>query len=161
MTTLALLPEPIKRLFDRVDVRPTHPDLEAAHEYWNSLRGDRVFPTAADLDLTDLGDAASQLFVLAQSDQTSRDWTLVFVGRQAGSVLVPGGDQQTLQGLRDRRLAVHIRRLIEFVREAGEPLAASFSVHSGTQYYHYHLFLAPLSADGHHVDGALGGVIGD
>jgi hypothetical protein len=161
MTTLALLPPPLKRLFERIDVAASHPELEAALERWAQRRGDRLFPQAGDLQLAELGEVTAHLFILSQRDAPSRDWEVVSIGDGASAIVMPQGDWPTLDRLGNRRVTVHIRRLLDLIRETGEPVTASFSVRAGRQPAHFQLLMAPLSSDGQRVDGALGGIVRD
>lgn len=161
MTTLGLLPAPIKRLFERVDVTAAHPDLEAALGQWVRRRGSRMFPAAGDLRLADLETAADHLFILARSEAPDRDWELVSAGQAASAVLDPAGDWSPLGRLGNRRVAVHLRRLLGLMKETGEPIAATFAVRAGGRQEHYQVLVAPLSSDGREPDGALAGLVRD
>ena len=161
MTTLALLSVPIKRLFERVDVAASNPELETALEHCVHRRGNRLFPEAGDLHLAELGGTTAHLFILSQKEPPARDWEIVLIGGAASAILVPQGDWPALARLGNRRVAVHLRRLLDLMKETCEPVAASFALRTGRQPEHFQLLIAPLSSDGQHVDGALGGIVRD
>jgi hypothetical protein len=51
--------------------------------------------------------------------------------------------------MRSRRLAVHLRRLFDFVRETAEPVAASFSERGmPNSDNRFEVMVAPLASDG-------------
>ncbi len=160
MTTLALLPAPLKRLFIRVDVAASNPLLESALEHWVHRRGRRLFPQTGNLQLAELGEVTAHLFILSQREPPSSDWEFVSIGGAASAILLAEGEWPTLNKLGNRRAAVHLRRLVDLIKETGEPVAAKFAQRTGRQ-DHFELFMAPLSSDGRHIDGALGGIVRD
>jgi ribose-phosphate pyrophosphokinase len=94
-----------------------------------------------------------------QSHVPSDDWVLVEAGAAARSILGPIGDARRLSDMRSRRLAVHLRRLFDFVRETAEPIAASFSERDGPIGNRFEVMVAPLASDGREVDAIFGGIV--
>jgi hypothetical protein len=75
VTTLSLLPGPLKRLFAKIDAAATGDrSLELALDHWRIKRGDRLLPRLADMDMKQLGPLASQLFLFESCDED--DWVL-------------------------------------------------------------------------------------
>jgi hypothetical protein len=154
VTTLALLPGPLKRLFARFDAAgTTEHSLEMALDHWRIKRADRLWPTLADLDVAQLGPLASHLFVFERRDKA--DWSLRFAGDAARTKLKPPVTEPALSTLGNRRIAARLRLLFGWVEETGEAVSASFVSpdQSGE------ILAAPLSSDGNKVDAVFGGVI--
>ncbi|WP_040485794.1 hypothetical protein [Lutibaculum baratangense] len=158
MTTLATLPEDLKLLFDRLDVTANTPALRDALEHWREARGQNVFPAAGDLDLPHARGAYDRLFVLFLSEGGQGEWELVSGGAEARALLMPSGSWPRLDKFRNEGLALRLRRLLELVREKGEPVVASFSLDDAVEHQSYELLVAPLSTTGEMVDGALCGI---
>jgi hypothetical protein len=128
MTTLAMLPPPLERLFDRIDAaEPKDPYLGALLDIWRARRLRRFLPTRAALAGAAPDPVAGHSFSFVHSRGPTDDWVLVEAGEAARSILGPIGGDRRLTDMRSRRLAVHLRRLFDFVRETAEPVAASFS----------------------------------
>jgi ribose-phosphate pyrophosphokinase len=85
---------------------------------------------------------------------------LVEAGESARSILGPIGGDRRLIDMRSRRLAVHLRRLFDSVRETAEPVAASFS-ERGMPFSdnRFEVMVAPLASDGRRVDAVFGGIV--
>jgi hypothetical protein len=103
---------------------------------------------------------AVRSFTFRRTGAPTSDWQLVEVGDSAGAIIGPIGGGRPLAEVRFRRLAVHLRRLFDFVREAAEPIAASFS-ERGTrgESVHFEVVVAPLASDGRRVDAVFGGIV--
>lgn len=153
MTTLALLPERLKRLFSRFDAAGAQAhSLELALDHWQVKRGDRLWPKPADIDAAHLGPLAQHLFIFERSGD---DWRLRFVGDAARTALGAPAEDATLSSLADHRAAARLRRLFEWVEQTGELVSASFvSPHQDGE-----LLVAPLSIDGKEVDAIFGGMV--
>jgi hypothetical protein len=153
MTTLALLPERLKRLFSRFDAARAHEhSLELALDHWQVKRGNRLWPRPADIDATELGPLAQHLFIFERSGD---DWRLLFAGDAAKPELGVTAEGATLSSLADRRAATRLRRLFEWVEQTGELVSASFvSPHQDGEF-----LVAPLSSDGNKVEAIFGGVV--
>jgi hypothetical protein len=161
MTTLAMLPPPLERLFDRIDAaEPTDAYLGALLDIWRARRLRRFLPTRAALAGAAPDPVAGHSFSFVCSRVPSDDWVLVEAGAAARSILGPIGDGRRLTDMRSRRLAVHLRRLFDFVRETAEPVAASFS-ERGMPFNdnHFEVMVAPLASDGLRVDAVFGGIV--
>jgi hypothetical protein len=153
MTTLALLPERLKRLFSRFDAAGAHErSLELALDHWQVKRGDRLWPKLTDIDAAELGPLASHLFIFERS---GNDWRLRFAGDAARRDLGAPVEEATLSGLADHRAAARLRRLFEWVEETGELISASFvSPHLDGEF-----LVAPLRSDGDKVEAVFGGFV--
>lgn len=153
MTTLALLPERLKRLFSRFDAAGAREhSLELALDHWQVKRGDRLWPKVTELEPAQLGPLAPHLFIFERSGD---DWRLRFAGDVARTDLgAPAGDA-TLSSLADHRAAARLRRLFEWVEQTGELVSASFvSPHQDGEF-----LVAPLSDGGEKVEAVFGGVV--
>ncbi len=159
MTTLAILPPPLRRLFSLIDFAPQPKSVELAHlfEYWRDQRGTRVLPPLDEIDKTAVGTASSRMFIYRQSDRP-RDYTLV-AGRQVmGSLLGSLDIGDGLSEGKNRRIAARLRRLFDFVREAGEPVVAEFPVEEGERRVLVEVLAAPLAEQGSTVAAIFGGI---
>ena len=160
MTTLAMLPPPLERLFDRIDAaEPTDAYLRALLEIWRARRLRRFLPTRAALAGAAPDPVAGHSFSFVHSQGPTDDWVLVEAGESARSILGPIGGDRRLIDMRSRRLAVHLRRLFDFVRETAEPVTASFSERGVPIGNRFEVMVAPLASDGRRVDAILGGIV--
>lgn len=153
MTTLALLPGPLKRLFTKIDAAGTRErSLELALDHWRVKRCDRLWPKLTDIDAAQLGPFASHLFVF---ERRGADWSLRFAGDAARTDLGAPAEEAALSTLADHRVAARLRRLFEWVEETGEAISASFvSPRQDAE-----LLAAPLSGDGDKVEAIFGGIV--
>ena len=154
MTTLALLPASLKRLFARIDAAGTSEhSLELALDHWRIRRGERLFPSISDIDVEQLGPLASHLFVFERRSKV--DWSLRFAGDAARKILSPPVGEASLSTLKNRRIAARLRLLFGWVEETGEAVSASFisADQSGE------ILAAPLSSDGNKVEAIFGGIV--
>jgi hypothetical protein len=154
VTTLSLLPGPLKRLFARIDAAGTHEhSLEMALDHWRIRRGDRVFPGQSDIDVAQLGPLASQVFVFQR--RAKADWSLKFAGDAAKRILNPPAHDPALSTLENHRIAARLRLLFEWVEQTGEAVSATFisPEQSGE------ILAAPLSKDGNKVEAIFGGIV--
>src|SRR3990172_82480 len=88
VTTLALLPGPLKRLFSRIDAAGTRDHaLELALDHWRVKRGDRLWPRLSDMDMVQLGPLASHVFIFQRGGKA--DWSLQFAGDSAKKIFGP------------------------------------------------------------------------
>jgi ribose-phosphate pyrophosphokinase len=161
MTSIALLPPPLERLFDRIDAaEPSDPYLRSLLEIWRTQRLERFLPTQSHMAGIVPGPIAVHSFAFQRTGAPTNDWQLMEAGDSAGAIIGPIDGGQHLTEMRFRRLAVHLRRLFEFVREAAEPIAASFS-ERGTrgESVHFEVVVAPLASDGRRVDAVFGGIV--
>jgi ribose-phosphate pyrophosphokinase len=153
MTTLALLPERLKRLFSRFDAAGAHErSLELALDHWQVKRGDRLWPKLSDIDPVQLGPLAQHVFVFERSGD---DWRLRFAGDAAKTDLGAPADKPMLSNLTDDQVATRLRQLLEWVEQTGELVSASFvSPHQDGEF-----LVAPLSDGGDRVEAVFGGII--
>ena len=154
MTTLALLPASLKRLFARIDAAGTSEhSLEMALDHWRIRRGERVFPSFSDVDVEQLGPLASHLFIFERRGKA--EWNVRFVGDAAKKLLGAPANEPTLAKLENRRLAARLRLLFGWVEETGEAVSATFISpdQSGE------ILVAPLGGDGQKVEGVYGGIV--
>jgi hypothetical protein len=154
VTTLALLPASLKRLFARIDAAgPSDHSLEMALDHWRIQRGERVFPNLSDIELKQLGPLASHLFIFERRGEA--EWNIRFVGDAAKTLLGAPANEPTLSKLKNRRLAARLRLLFGWVKETGEAVSATFVSpdQSGE------ILVAPLGGDGQKVEGVYGGII--
>jgi ribose-phosphate pyrophosphokinase len=161
MTTLAMLSPPLERLFDRIDAaEPTDPYLRVLLDIWRTKRLRRFLPTRTELVGAAPEPIAGHTFSFVHAGPTTDDWALVDVGEAARSILGPIGGDRRLMDMRSRRLAVHLRRLFDFVRETAEPITASFS-ERGMPFSdnRFEVMVAPLASDGRRVDAVFGGIV--
>ncbi len=154
MTTLSLLPGPLKRLFAKIDAAATSDhSLELALDHWRTKRGDRLLPSLSDMDMKQLGPLASHLFIFERCSKA--DWKVRFAGDAAKQLLGARASESTLSELENRRLAARLRLLFEWVEETGEAVSATFISpdQSGE------ILVAPLSGDGKTIEAVYGGVV--
>jgi len=154
VTTLSLLPGPLKRLFAKIDAAATSDhSLELALNHWRTKRGDRLLPSLSDIGVEQFGPLASHLFIFERCSKA--DWKVRFVGDAAKQLLGARASEPTLSGLENRRLAARLRLLFEWVEETGEAVSATFISpdQSGE------ILVAPLSSDGKTVEAVYGGVV--
>jgi hypothetical protein len=154
VTTLSLLPGPLKRLFSRFDAGGTSErSLEMALDHWRIKRGNRLYPTVADIDVDELGIFSSHVFMFERSGKS--DWRLRFAGDAAEPMLQPKGGEPTLSKLANRRIAARLRLLFDWAKETGEAVSASFISpdQSGE------ILVAPLSTDGNEVRAIFGSIV--
>jgi hypothetical protein len=154
VTTLALLPGPLKRLFARVDAAgTTERSLEIVLDHWRIRRGDRVFPSLSDIDVASLGPLAQRVFVFQRC--AKNDWSLQFAGESAKGILAPPTQNPAVSTLGNHRIAARLRLLFDWAAETGEAVSARFisPEESGE------ILAAPLSSDGNKVNAILGGII--
>jgi ribose-phosphate pyrophosphokinase len=154
VTTLSLLPGPLKRLFAKIDAAATSDSsLELALDRWRTKRGDRLLPSLSDMDMKQLGPLASHLFIFERCSKA--DWKMRFAGDAAKQLLGARASEPTLSGLENRRLAARLRLLFEWVEETGEAVSATFISPDQTG----EILVAPLSGDGKTVGAVYGGVV--
>jgi hypothetical protein len=154
VTTLSLLPGPLKRLFSRIDAAGTRDrTLELALDHWRVKRGDRLWPRLSDMDVAKLGPLASHVFVFKRGAKA--DWSLQFAGDAAKKILNPPAHDPALSTLENHRIAARLRLLFEWVAQTGEAVSASFVSpdQSGE------ILAAPLGTDGKKVDAIFGGIV--
>ena len=158
MTMFARLPAHLRRLFDRIDAEAETPALRDALSIWRHHRGSRLFPSLESLLAGELADIATDLFVFKAHRADVDKWQLYRIGNHCTALLRPAHERSALDELGDRRLAVALQRLFEFMISLGEPVAATFSTGSGQDCAVYELLAAPLASDGKSIDSVLGGV---
>lgn len=154
MTTLSLLPGPLKRLFSRFDAGGTSErSLEMALDHWRIKRGNRLYPRVADIDVAELGAFAPHVFMFERSGKA--DWHLHFAGEAAKPMLRAKSGEATLSTLANRRIAARLRLLFGWAEQTGEAVAASFISpdQSGE------ILAAPLSTDDNKVEAIFGGIV--
>jgi len=154
VTTLALLPEPLKRLFARIDAAgATERSLKMVLDHWRTKRGKRVFPGLSEIDVAQLGPLASHVFLFERC--AKNDWSLKFAGDTAKQILNPPAHDPALSTLENHRIAARLRLLFEWVEQTAEAVSASFISHEQSG----EILAAPLGADGKRVDAIFGGII--
>ncbi|HEU0017746.1 MAG TPA: PAS domain-containing protein [Methyloceanibacter sp.] len=154
MTTLSLLPNPLKRLFAKIDAAATSDrSLELALDHWRVKRGNRVLPKLSDMDMQQFGPSASKLFLFERCDED--DWALRFAGKDVENLLQPGSTDARLSTLGNRRLAVRLRHLFQLVAQTAEIISASYIAHDQSG----EILVAPLSTDGNEVGAVFGGIV--
>jgi hypothetical protein len=153
MTTLALLPERLKRLFSRFDAAGAHAhSLELAVDHWQVKRGERLWPRLTDIEPAQLGPLAQHLFVF---ERRGDDWRVRLAGDAAKRDLGIPAEEAILSRLADHRAAVRLRRLFEWVEQTGELVSASFvSPHQDGEF-----LVAPLGSNGDKVEAVFGGFV--
>jgi hypothetical protein len=154
MTTLSLLPGPLKRLFSRIDAAGTRDcTLELALDHWRVKRGDRLWPRLSDMGVAELGPLASHMFVFQRTDKA--DWSLQFSGDSAKAILGVPTQKPALSTLENRRVAARLTLIFDWVGDTGEAVSASFISpdQSGE------ILAAPLGTDGKKVDAIFGGIV--
>jgi ribose-phosphate pyrophosphokinase len=162
MTSIALLPPPLERLFERIDAaEPNDPYLRSLLEIWRTQRLERFLPTQSQMAGIVPDALAGHTFGFRHTGAPTRDWQLIEAGDAAAAIFGQINGGHHLTEVRFRRLAVHLRRLFDFVRETAEPIAASFSERGMRgEPIHFEVVVAPLASDGRHVDAVFGGIVG-
>jgi hypothetical protein len=154
VTTLSLLPGPLKRLFAKIDAASTSDrSLELALDHWRIKRGDRLLPGLSDMDMKQLEPLAPKLFLFECCDKD--DWALRFAGKDVESLLQPGLAGAKLSALGNRRLAVRLRHLFQLVAQTAEIISATYIAHDQSG----EILVAPLSTDGNKVGAVFGGIV--
>jgi hypothetical protein len=154
VTTLSLLPSPLKRFFAKIDAAATSDrSLELALDHWRIKRGDRLLPKLSDIDMQQLAALASKLFLFEHCDED--DWALRFAGKDAEDLVQPGPAGAKLSTLSNRRLAVRLRHLFQLVAQTAEIISASYIAHDQSG----EILVAPLSTDGTEVGAVFGGIV--
>lgn len=154
MTTLSLLPGPLKRLFSRIDAAGTRDrTLELALDHWRVKRGDRLWPKAAEMGVAELGPLASHMFVFQRGGKA--DWSLQFAGDSAKAILGVPAQKPDLSALKNRRVAARLRLIFDWVADTGEAVSASFISPDQTG----EILAAPLGTDGEKVGAIFGGIV--
>lgn len=154
MTTLSLLPGPLRRLFSRIDAAGTRDrTLELALDHWRVKRRDRLWPMLSDMGAAELGPLASHVFIFQRDGKA--DWSLQFAGDSAKKILGLPAHKPALSTLENRRVAARLRLIFEWVGDTGEAVSASFisSDQSGE------ILAAPLGTDGKKVNAIFGGIV--
>lgn len=154
VTTLALLPGRLKRLFSRIDAAGTRDrTLELVLDHWRVKRGARLWPKQSDMDVAQLGELKSHVFIFQRGAKA--DWSLQLAGDSAKRILGVPAQQPTLSTLENRRIAARLRLIFDWVGETGEAVSASFISpdQSGE------ILAAPLGTDDKKVEAIFGGVV--
>ena len=160
MTTLALTPAPLRRLFRRVDFAPQPRDeaLAALLEAWQRAREGTIYPSAGLLDADRLDPSGRTAFVF-EALPGSRDYALRKGCEALRPILGRLSAGNRLSEAPHPRAAVPLRRLLDFARDTGEPMLAEFTTRGhGGRGRAVEVLLAPLSTDGRTVDAVLGGL---
>jgi hypothetical protein len=154
VTTLSLLPGPLKRFFAKIDAAATSDrSLKLALDHWRSKRGNRVLPKLSDMDMQQFGPLASKLFLFERCDED--DWALRFAGKDVETLLEPRSADAKLSALGNRRLAVRLRHLFQLVAQTAEIISATYIAHDQSG----EILVAPLSTDGNKVGAVFGGIV--
>jgi ribose-phosphate pyrophosphokinase len=158
MTTLAISPRPLRRLFSLIDFapRPNSDDLLRLLEYWREKRGQHVAPTRDEISEVEIGAASSHMFLyeLSEVPRTYRLGVGLEATRELLGDLKIGDD---LTQARNRRIAVRLRRLFDFAREAGEPVLVEFAMQKDGQQFLTEILAAPVAASGRSREAIFGG----
>jgi hypothetical protein len=145
MTSLQKLPPPIARLFTRIDsADATDTGLRHALDYWQERRSGRISPSKRDL-LVLPADLAEIAFV-ALPQSSPNDWRLTRIGAKAFEILQPTEPRGWLTKLGNRAVAVRLRRLLQLVSEAGEPVAGLCDLAEGPERSEVEILAAPLAS---------------
>jgi len=159
LTTLAVPPPHLARLFNRLDAADaSDPILRLELEFWRDKRGGRLMPTVADV--AQGPDAITpDIFVFQRCDGMN-EWEATRTGPEAGHLLGVASEERRLSKMLAPRITARLRRLFEAVAETAEPLAGAFElrVKPGRRQW-IEVLAAPLSSDGRHVDGIYGGIV--
>lgn len=155
MTTMAMTPAPLRRLFSRLDfaLPPSRKELALVMEQWNAARGGA--PTPSPFALARFGQIFRSSFVL-RAIEGERDYVLA-EGREAAEALLgsTGADGRLSQAA-NRRLAVRLRRLFAEARRTGAPFVAQFVLTKNSRdSASIEALVAPLSEDGSTIDSIL------
>jgi hypothetical protein len=154
VTTLSLLPGPLRRLFSRIDAAGTRDrTLELALDHWRVKRGDRLWPRLSEIGVTELGPLASHVFVFQRGGKA--DWSLQFAGHSAKTILGVPTQSPALSTLENRRVAARLRLVFDWVGNTGEAVSASFISPDQAG----EILAAPLGTDGKKVDAIFGGIV--
>lgn len=154
MTMMARSSAPLRRLFDRLDsaAELSATDLREVFEYWKGLRADGAVPQVAASEVEGLPSTA---FICARIPE-ARDYA-VERGSDAFDRLLGGGAGR-LGAASDRKEAVRLRRLFDFVLDAGEPVVAQFTFSSLSGSSIADVLVAPLLSRTGVQDSVLGAV---
>lgn len=150
MTTLAVTPPFLRRLFERLDFAPQPSGAEPKRvlAQWRAARRG-VAPLLADL----VGGRAGFVF----RAEREHDYALVCGDEAAAPLLGALRDGALLRGAAHKRGAVRLRRLFDEVLRIGEPALATFTlIEHGRDTACVELLAAPLAL----ADGTLGAIIG-
>lgn len=161
MTTLAMTDPALRRLFERLDFapQPKNESLLRLLEYWKEKGSGRIAPSPQEMRVSDLKEHAASAFVLQFGPHGSPP-ALMFAGAALEALIGPCEPGAMLMAEAPlRRGIVRLRRLAELVRQKAEPVLAEFDMRTADGVrMRAEIFLAPLSKDGHSVDGLFGGL---
>jgi ribose-phosphate pyrophosphokinase len=159
MTTMAVTPPYLGRLFERLDFAPNPADatLASVLERWRAARGRNVAPPLTQIAANG-ADLFESAFVYRRLEREN-DYRLVAGEKAVEPLLGPASDGKCLSEAKNPRGAVRLRRLFEEVRRKGEPALAEFTlVEKGRDLGAVELIAAPLAEPDGTIDAVLGAV---
>jgi hypothetical protein len=129
-------------------------------EYWNNLRGERDFPSAADIDPVELDDDWCDCFVIFPSDPPERA-TFMFVGPRLleNARLPENWSRDTERHVDDCPPGSMIGRAVQHVAEVlaqRRPVSVAEVFEEGGEEVRLRGTLFPLSSNGREIDAILG-----
>lgn len=127
MAELARTPEPLKHLFQLIDMAPEPQDRAVAQGLaaWRKRRGLDLAPLAHDL-LRDATAAVRGGSFIAEALAGRTDFALSQVGEQAAECLGLARPEDRLSAALHDRVAARLRRLFTLVLDYGEPVLGRF-----------------------------------
>jgi ribose-phosphate pyrophosphokinase len=158
VTTLAVLPQALKELFERIDAAEASTEhLRRALDFWKEKRRAALYPTpTAVAEMPE--EVAHDAFVFERVRAGKAGWRLARAGAEARKLMRPADGW--LRDLGNKQVALRLERLFEWVAEAGEPVAADFELErAGSAATWCEVLAAPLSSDGETVDAIFGGLV--
>jgi hypothetical protein len=145
---------------------PRHPKLERLHEYWLSKRGDRRFPSRADLDPLDMAFIVGNICLvdviardpLGFRTRLMRTNVVQALGvRESGRIIDRTG--KTFDEVPPTEFRALARRSFETVASSGDVMHACRDQILDGKHYQYETLILPLSTDGIDVDMLLVGFV--
>ena len=146
MTAFLNIPPPMARLFTRIDAAgATDPALKLALDQWMARRNGHVLPFVRDFLNLPVNIAAITFLAMPVPD--GRDWHLDRVGAAAAEILKPDLQRTFVSGLKNRLVAVWLRRILQLVSETEEPVAVLFDIAETEGQFEVEILAAPITGD--------------
>jgi ribose-phosphate pyrophosphokinase len=156
MSTMAVPPPPLLRLFRRLDyaLPPAREEFALLIEKWRAACGGMPVPRLSAVAGVPSESRSSFLF---QAIEGERDYILIEGQSTAEALLGSMAADRRLSHVGNRRTAARMRRLFAEARRAGAPFVAQFIAKGGgLGRATVEALIAPLSSDGTKVDCVLG-----
>ena len=122
--------------------------------YWNRIRGDREFPSLADVNINEITEMWHYTFTIALKENGEHDFH--YFGPELIQVI---GEDFTGMQVEEAMEGELLGNLIGFfpkVVEQRSPVSESSHFYSGEKEIRYRSLIVPLSSDGENIDFLVG-----